>query len=89
MNKLNSWIEKIGADKLLHFFASAWFVAECKPYGSTTMLLGFVAIILLSIVKEYLLDEKGEYKDIISSVLGGVFSILLFVFENIIYTITR
>ena len=89
MNKLNSWIEKIGADKLLHFFVAAWVVAECKPYGTTAMLLSFVAIILLSIVKEYLLDEKGEYKDIISSVLGGVFSLLLFVFENIIYTIIR
>jgi hypothetical protein len=80
-------MEKVGVDKLLHFFASAWFVAECKPYGTTAILLGFVAIILLSIVKEYVLDKKGEYKDIISSILGGVFSILLFIVGDIVCTI--
>lgn len=89
MKRFNAWMEKVGVDKLLHFFVAAWVVAECKAYGIAPMLLGFVVVVLLAVVKEYVLDKKGEYKDIISSVLGGVFSILLFVFENIIYTITR
>ena len=72
-------VEKVGVDKLLHFFVAAWLVSECKAYGVAPMLLGFVVIVLLAIVKECVLDNTGDYKDVLCSMIGGVFSILLFI----------
>ena len=79
MKRFNAWMEKVGVDRLLHFFVAAWIVAECKSYAVAPMLLGFVAVILFSVVKEYVLDKTGDYKDVLCSMLGGVFSILLFI----------
>lgn len=87
IEKFNAWMEKVGVDKLLHFFVAAWFVAECKSYSVAPMLLGFVAVILLAVVKEYVLDKTGDYKDVLCSMLGGVFSILLFIVGGIVSTI--
>ena len=87
MKRFNAWMEKVGVDKLLHFFVAAWLVAECKAYGIPPMLLGFVAVILFSVVKEYVLDKTGDYKDVLCSMLGGVFSILLFIVGGIVSTI--
>ena len=87
MERFNAWMEEVGVDKLLHFFLAAWVVAECKAYGVAPMLLGFVVVVLLSVVKEYVLDKTGDYKDVLCSMLGGVFSVLLFIVGDIISTI--
>ena len=79
VEKLNVWMKKVGVDKLLHFFVAAWIVAECKSYGVAPMLLGFVVVVLLAIIKEYILDKTGDYKDLLCSILGGVFPIILFI----------
>ena len=87
IEKFNDWMDKVGADKLLHFFVATWIVAECKSYGVAPMLLGFVVIVLLAVVKEYVLDKTGDYKDLLCSMLGGVFSILLYIVGDIVCTI--
>ena len=87
MKRFNAWMEKVGVDRLLHFFVAAWIVAECKSYGVAPMLLGFVAVILLAIIKEYILDKTGDYKDVLCSMIGGVFSILMFIVGGIVSTI--
>lgn len=87
IEKFNAWMEKVGVDRLLHFFVAAWIVAECKAYGVAPMLLGFVVIVLLAVVKEYVLDNTGDYKDILCSMLGGVFSLLMFIVGDIVSTI--
>jgi hypothetical protein len=87
MKLTDKLVEKVGADKLLHFFVAAWLVAECKSYGVVPMLLGFVVVVLLAVVKEYILDNTGDYKDVLCSMLGGVFSILLLIVWDIVCTI--
>ena len=87
MEKFNAWMEKVGVDKLLHFFVAAWFVAECKAYGVALMLLSFVVVVLLAVVKEYILDKTVDYKDLLCSILGGVFPIILFIVGDIVCTI--
>lgn len=87
MEKFNAWMEKVGVDRLLHFFLAAWVVAECKAYGVASMLLSFVAVVLLAVVKEYVLDNTGDYKDVLCSMLGGVFSVLLFIVGELVCTI--
>lgn len=87
IEKFNAWMENVGVDKLLHFFVAAWVVSECKAYGVAPMLLSFVVIVLLSVVKECVLDKTGDYKDVLCSMLGGVFSILLFIVGGIVCTI--
>jgi len=87
MSKFNAWMEKVGVDRLLHFFVAAWLVSECKAFGVVPMLLSFVVVVLFAVIKEYVLDNTGDYKDVICSMLGGVFSILLFIISDIAYTI--
>ena len=87
MKLTDKLVERFGADKLLHFFVAAWIVAECKSYGIAPMLLGFVVIVLLAVVKEYVLDKTVDYKDALCSMLGGLFSILLFIVGDIVSTI--
>lgn len=84
MKLTDKLVEKIGVDKMLHFFVAAWLVSECKAYGVAPMLLGFVAVILFSVVKECVLDKTVDYKDLLCSILGGVFPIILFIVGNII-----
>ena len=56
IKKFNAWMEKVGVDKLLHFFVAAWVVAECKYFGLTAMLIGLLNICTLSVIKELWMD---------------------------------
>lgn len=83
IDKFNQWIEKIGADKLLHFFVSAWLVAECKAYGEDVVIYGLIAVSLLYYVKERL-DIKADAKDMLYSFLGGFLSVVLMGLKNLL-----
>jgi hypothetical protein len=77
MNKLNSWIEKIGADKLLHFFVAAWMVSECKAYGIGVGCIAWIVVVVLSWIKEDFLDDQVDARDIFAGALGGFISLLI------------
>lgn len=78
MKRVNEWIERIGADKLLHFLLAAWVVAEAKQMGELAMWITFLLMILLSVVKELWLDDKGDVHDAHYSVAGATISAALF-----------
>ena len=59
MRLTDKLVEKFGADKLLHFFVAAWLVAECKNYGIITGFFGWIAVIILSALKEFSWMENG------------------------------
>ena len=78
MKWLNNLIERIGADKLLHFLLFAWIVSEAKQFGDTLMWLAYWVMAMLSIAKEIVWDEKGDFKDVLFGIAGGVASIIIY-----------
>ena len=70
-------VEKIGADKLLHFFVAAWLVSECKAFGIIAGFFGWIAVIILSAVKEHFLDDEPEPMDACAAAYGGIVSLLI------------
>lgn len=77
MKLVNNIIEKFGIDKVLHFFGGAWIVSMFSPIGWVGIIIGIVAMLALSFVKEIFLDEIFDIKDIFAACLGGGLSILI------------
>ena len=77
MKLTNKLVEKIGADKLLHFFVAAWVVSECKAFGIIAGFIGWIAVIILSAIKEHFLDDEPEPMDACAAAYGGFVSLLI------------
>lgn len=77
MRMTDKLVEKIGYDKLLHFFVAAWLVSECKSFGLEVAGIVWIIVGLLSFVKEKYLDNNFNYWDAWFSVLGGGISLFL------------
>ena len=77
MSKINDLVEKIGTDKVMHFLVGALFVA----FGfQISMLFGFISIPLimgLELYKEYRMDNFVDWKDVLVTFLGTVFSVVV------------
>ena len=84
MKLTDKLVEKIGADKLLHFFVAAWLVSECKAFGIIAAFFGWIAVIILSAVKEHFLDDEPEPMDACAAAYGGIVSLLIGVLEGIL-----
>ena len=60
MIKINNFLfenNEIGADRILHFVFAAWIVAECKLWGVSAMMIGFISIVTLFFLKEKLTSK--------------------------------
>ena len=77
MKLTDKLVEKVGADKLLHFFVAAWLVSECKAFGIIAGFFGWIAVIILSAVKEHFLDDEPEPMDACAAAYGGFVSLLI------------
>ena len=77
MRLTDKLVEKFGADKLLHFFVSAWLVAECKEFGIAAGFFGWIAVIVLSVLKEFMLDEEWDSMDVVAGAYGGFLSLAI------------
>ena len=77
MKLTDKLVEKIGVDKLLHFFVAAWLVSECKAFGIIAGFFGWIAVIILSAVKEHFLDDEPEPMDACAAAYGGFVSLLI------------
>lgn len=84
IGKFNAWMEKVGVDKLLHFFVAAWVVAECKAYGVSAAGIGFVVIVVLAFLKERFLDKEFSAMDFWWSACGGFAPMLLMALKDMI-----
>lgn len=84
MKLTDKLVEKVGADRLLHFFVAAWLVSECKSFGIIAGFIGWIAVIILSAIKEHFFDDEPEPMDACSAAYGGIVSLLIGVLEGIL-----
>lgn len=79
MKKLNELIGKVGYDKVAHFAIAGWAVSAASAYGFKWMAIVFVCVMLLSLIKEALLDENFDWGDIAAAFLGMFTSFILYI----------
>lgn len=84
MVALDNLIKKIGNDKTLHFLGGCSicslisFVAILQENGLTPwqkislVLIGTVFVLILSVLKELIADDKADWYDVLASILGCV-----------------
>lgn len=84
MVALDNLIKKIGNDKTLHFLGGCSicslisFVAILQENGLTPwqkislVLIGTVFVLILSVLKELIADDKADWYDVLASVLGCI-----------------
>lgn len=84
MVALDNLIQKVGNDKVLHFLGGGFicslisFVVILQESGLTAweqvsaVLIGTVFVLILSVLKELIADDKVDWYDLLASVLGCV-----------------
>ena len=84
MVALDNLIQKVGNDKVLHFLGGGFicsfisFIVILQESGLTaleqvsTVLIGTVFVLILSVLKELIADEKADWMDVLASILGCV-----------------
>lgn len=77
MKLTDKLVEKVGVDKLLHFFVAAWLVSECKAYGIGVGCIAWIVVVVLSWIKEDFLDDYADARDIFAGAFGGFVSLLI------------
>ena len=84
MKALDNLIGKLGNDKVLHFLGGCSicsfvsFIVILQESGLTllekvsSVLIGTVFVLILSVLKELIADDKADWMDVIASVLGCI-----------------
>nr|DAJ02641.1 MAG TPA: putative periplasmic lipoprotein [Caudoviricetes sp.] len=84
MKILDNLINKMGNDKVLHFLGGGFicsfisFVVILQESGLTAfeqvsmVLIGTVFVLILSVLKDLIADEKADWMDVLASILGCV-----------------
>ena len=79
MSRLTNWfVDKFGADKMLHFLVGAWITSISTYFGWYGIIPAFLIVFSLSYVKEEFLDSKFEPDDIMAAMIGCVVSVLVY-----------
>lgn len=77
MKILNNIISKIGSDKIIHFLVFALVVAYGSAINLTIGAISFMGMLILAIIKEAILDDFFNLKDLIFGVFGGILSLAI------------
>lgn len=82
MKSLDNLITKVGNDKVLHFLGGGFicslisFVVILQEHDLSSLrkiaavLIGTIAVFVLALIKELIMDEETNWKDVWVSVLG-------------------
>lgn len=77
-SKIAEWLNKIGIDYVLHFLVVAWVTSVGFGKSFTYGVWFFLAIFVLGIVKEKVIDKKFDWLDVIAGFFGGWASFALY-----------
>lgn len=84
MEMLDKFVEKIGSCNVLHFLLGGYICALisfvvilqegmfASPTNIAAVFIGTIAVFVLSLIKELILDTQTDWKDIGLSVLGCI-----------------
>ena len=79
MSKLTNWfVEKFGADKVLHFLGGGWITSILSLFGWYGVIGGVIITFIISYVKERWLDVEFDKADIIAAMFGSMVSVICY-----------
>ena len=78
MKIVDKFLEKHGADPVIHFGYGAWLTQIGSMFGLFGTFVAFVVMMLLVLVKEFFFDAKVSRTDIAYSLYGGIVAIVVF-----------
>ena len=82
MKIIDKFLNKVGADKVLHFAIAALITAWGGNFGDLGLIIGALGIVALSYLKERL-DEEFCTQDIFYSMGGAIASVIVYLFANV------
>ena len=77
MKIVDKLLQKVGADKVLHFTIAALITAWGGNFGDLGLIIGALGVTALSYLKERL-DEKFCTQDILYSMGGAIASVIVY-----------
>ena len=77
--KINAFIEEVGVDKVLHFMVGYAMVTTGLMYSFAAGAWCMIAVLVLSVAKEYLVDEKTDWADVWAGVIGGIAGMMAYI----------
>lgn len=97
---MNELINKIGIDKLLHFFAGGWICAMLSALinlqeGDFSLQMcmlsttfASIIVFVISIIKE-MVDKEFNWKDILAAMLGCIPNYVVYGFGHMLYRLSN
>ena len=82
--KITNMINKIGIDKVLHALIFGWITQVGLTYSFTTGVWAFLILFILSIIKEAIIDKKGDSLDVLAGVVGGMIAFITYIPKDIL-----
>ena len=84
----NNIINKIGIDKILHFLVGAviTFTVNVLAVFQESVIntvsiglsvIGVIVATMAAFLKEYIIDEQANIKDILATILGAIFAFIV------------
>ncbi len=79
MKLTDAIVNRIGSDKLLHYFIGAYTMLMALVAGTWVAIITFLALTALSIWKETKLDAVPDWWDLCATELGIITSVVYYV----------
>lgn len=77
MKIIDRFLQKVGADKVLHFTIAALITAWSGNFGDLGLIIGALGVTAISYIKERF-DEEFCIQDIFYSMGGAIMSIIVY-----------
>ena len=84
MKLIDNIINKFGSDKILHFLVGGYLTCLFALFGWVSFIVGFLITMFLEFVKEKWFDTVFDKKDFIATLLGSLFTVIIYVISVIL-----